>query len=311
MAAAPVRLDALIGATPLVELQHLSPKPGVRLLAKLEGQNPSGSIKDRVALALLDEAEANGKLKPGGTVIEASSGNTGIALATLARQRGYAAKIVMPRHVPPSIPELLSLLGADVIYCDSVAGMKGAMDRAKDLADANGWFALGQFTSRLNVEAHYRTTGTEIANAAPNAAVFVAGIGTGGTIMGVGRRLRETSPKVRIIGVEPRHGEHLQGLVDVEEAFAPPLLNLDELNGRIMVDNAAAIRATERLIGQEGLLAGISGGACLHAALRVAETMERGDIVFMCSDGAWKYIPARPWDAARADDHSLDNIHWW
>ena len=289
----------------------MSPKPGVRIFAKLEGQNPSGSVKDRIALGLVEQAEAEGMLRPGQTLVEASSGNTGIALAMVAKQKGYPLKVVIPMEVVPSIADVFRLYGIEVVWCRSCVGMKSAIDRSLELADAHGWHNVAQFTNPLNVRIHHDTTGQEIVDALPEVDVFVAGIGTGGTLMGVGTRLREHNPAVQLIGVEPKLGEHLQGLRCLEEGYRPPLLDLDLLDGRMLVDSASAIAAAERVVREEGINAGISAGATLAAALRRAERMDRGNIVVMFSDGGWKYIPARPWDAAREGSAELDNIHWW
>ncbi|HEU0020343.1 MAG TPA: cysteine synthase family protein [Dehalococcoidia bacterium] len=301
----------LIGDTPLVELAHLSPKKGIRFFAKLEGQNPSGSIKDRIALAMVEEAELRGALRAGDTIIEASSGNTAIALALVAKQRGYRVRVIIPGEVAPSIGDLLELYGAEITWCEPKAGMKGAIDLAREMAQAQGYHYLGQFDNRINLETHYRTTGEEIARALPQIDVLVAGIGTGGTITGVGQRLRETNSHLQIVGVEPRMGETLQGLRSLSEGYVPPLLDLALLNRRFLVDSATAIDTSHRIIEKEGLLAGISSGATLHAALRVAEAMDTGNFVVMFSDGGWKYLPARPWDAARAGNADLDETHWW
>ena len=307
----PVPLLSLIGNTPLVELKRLSPKPGVRLFAKLEGQNPSGSIKDRIVKAIVEAAERRGDLRPGDTIIDASSGNTAIAIASLSKQKGYSARVVIPQGVPATIVDLLRLFGVDVTWCDSHAGMKGAIDEALRQAEANGFYLLNQFEDGENVQAHYDGTGLEIAQALPQVDAFVAGIGTGGTVMGAGRRLREANPNVRIIGVEPRLGDRLQGLRSLSEGFASPLLDINQLDGRFLVDSASALSTAHAVVRSEGIVAGVSSGACLHAALRVAERMDRGNIVVMFSDGGWKYLPARPWDVPQAEAPSLDETHWW
>ena len=301
----------LVGNTPLVELTRMSPKPGVRIFAKLEGQNPSGSIKDRIALAMIEKAETEGHLRPGGTIVEASSGNTAIALAFVGKQKGYAVRVVIPGEVAPSIGDLLHLYGAEITWCEPRAGMKGAIDLALEMSRSEGFHYAGQFDNRINLRTHYHHTGAEIAAALPSVDVFVAGIGTGGTITGVGRRFREINPQVKIVGVEPRMGESLQGLRSLSEGYVPPLLDLGLLDRRFLVDNATAIDMSRRIVEHEGILAGISAGAALHAAYRVAEDMDRGNIVVMFSDGGWKYLPARPWDAARAGSEALDDTHWW
>lgn len=300
-----------VGRTPLVELKRLNPKPGVRLFAKLEGQNPSGSIKDRVAMAMVDELEQAHGLRPGATLVEASTGNTAIALAMVARQRGYDLKVVIPQGVVASIADILQLYGVEILWVRPKAGMCGAIEESQRLAAERGWFAVGQFSNPVNVETHYRTTGAEIARALPRVDVLVAGIGTGGTLMGVGRRLRELNPDLKIIGVEPRLGDCLQGLRSLDEGYRPPLLDLDRLDGRFLVSSDLAIQAAHRIIREEGIMAGVSSGAALHAALRVAERVEHANIVVMFSDGGWKYLPSRPWQAAEGGDARLDETHWW
>ncbi len=300
-----------VGSTPLVELKRLQPREGVRIFAKLEGQNPSGSVKDRIALGLVRAAEAEGRIKPGDTLVEASSGNTGIALAMVGRRLGYEINIVLPKSVAPSITDVLEAYGVETIFCDQCEDMKTAIDLAERLAGKYGWTPLRQFWSRTNRDVHYTTTGVELVQQLPQIDVFVAGIGTGGTIMGVGQRLREANPRVRVVGVEPKLGDRLQGLRHIDDGFRPPLLDLDQLDGRRMVDNASALRAAEQVIRVEGINAGVSAGATLHAALKEAEKMERGNIVVMFSDGGWKYLPAKPWQAAHDEDPRLDDVHWW
>jgi cysteine synthase B len=303
-------LDA-IGNTPLVELHHLAPHEGVRLFAKLEGQNPSGSVKDRIALAMVDAAEKQGEIRPGDTLVEASTGNTAIALAMVARQKGYELKVVLPEGVVPVIEDVLTLYGVEFIESEPKAGMLGAIETARTLSATRGWYAVRQFENPANLEVHARTTGEEIARALPEVDVLVAGIGTGGTIMGVGQRLRRQNPALRVIGVEPRLGERLQGLRNLDEGYRPPLLNLDLLNGRFQVASDQALAAAHRIIRTEGIMAGVSSGATLVAALRVAEQVKRGTFVLMFSDGGWKYLPTRPWDAALAGSRLLDETHWW
>jgi cysteine synthase B len=289
----------------------MAPKPGVRIFAKLEGQNPSGSVKDRIALAMVERAEQQGLLHPGDTIVEASSGNTAIALAMIAKQKGYAVRVIIPGEVAPSIGDLLELYGAEITWCEPRAGMKGAIDLALEMSREDGFHYVGQFDNPMNLQTHYATTGDEIARALPVVDVLVAGIGTGGTITGVGRRLREANPDVKIVGVEPRMGEALQGLRSLSEGYVPPLLDLSLLSRRFLVDNATAIDMSRRIVESEGILAGISSGAALHAAFRVADDLPRGNIVVMFSDGGWKYLPARPWDAARSGSEALDETHWW
>ena len=307
----PRHIFDLIGNTPLVELTHLAPRPGVRIFAKLEGANPGGSVKDRIVLAMIEEAEREGTLKPGATIVEASTGNTAIALALVGRQKGYGVHVVMPKGVVASVPDILRLYGVEITWCESEGGMRRAVETAHEIAGSTGAYVLGQFTKQANVEAHYETTGVEIADALDRVDVFVAGLGTGGTIMGVGRRLRERFPNVRVVGVEAVLGDHLQGLRSLAEGYLPPLLDLKQLDGRYLVDSASAIRTVRRVIEAEGILAGVSSGATLHTAFRVAEGMDRGNIVVMFSDGGWKYLPSHPWDAAERGDEALNEVYWW
>ena len=304
-------LTRLVGNTPLVELTRLAPKPGVRIFAKLEGNNPTGSLKDRVALALVESAERKGLLHPGDSIIEASSGNTALALGFVAKQRGYRAKVVLPRGVAPSIGDLLALYDVDIEWSEARAGLLGAIEKAKRCAEQEGCHLLGQFSDEANVEVHYRDTGGEILRDLPHVDVFIAGIGTSGTAMGVGRRLKEACPDVHIIGVEPRLGNRLQGLRNISEGFIPPLLELEKLDGRFLVDSASAFERVRHVAEAEGIFVGVSSGATLHVALRLASRMSRGNIVVMFADGGGKYLPSRPWRAAARRSRSLDDVHWW
>ncbi len=304
-------LLGLVGHTPLVELPHMSPKRGIRIYAKLEGQNPSGSVKDRIVLAMVEAAERSGRLKPGNVVVEASSGNTAISLAMVGKQKGYRVRVVVPRRVAPSIGDLLRIFGAKVTWCESEGGMKHAIDLAVEISQQEGYYYLGQFTDEVNIQAHFYGTGAEMVEALPEVDALVAGIGTGGTIMGVGQRLRQANPRVRIVGVEPRMGDRLQGLRSLSDAYPPPLLRLDQLDRRYLVDSASAIKAARAVVAKEGLFAGVSSGATLYAALRLAKQMRRGNIVVMFSDGGWKYLPSRPWDATAKNARALDEVHWW
>lgn len=308
----------LVGDTPLVELRYLSPRPGVRIFAKLEGTNPTGSIKDRIARRLVEEGERDGRIRPGMTLVEASTGNTAIALALVAKQRDYRLRIVLPHGVVPAVPQVLEVLGSEIVWCPPEAGTRRAIDMAREMAraDPEHVFAVQQFSNPLNIDTHFHGTGSEIAHAFERTGervdILVAGIGTGGTIMGVARRLRRSFPEVRVVGLEPALGEYLQGLRHIEESFVPPLLDLDELNGRWIVTAHDSINAAKQVAEREGLLVGISSGACLHIALKEAARYP-GDcnIVCMFSDSGWKYLPAQPWEAAAAREVSLDEVHWW
>jgi cysteine synthase len=307
----PQRVLDTIGATPLVELTRLSPKPGVRIFAKLEGQNPSGSVKDRVALALVRECEARHPLAPGSLLVEASTGNTAIALAVVAKQRGYRLKVVVPEGVAPSIGYILDTLGVECVQSPPKAGMRGAIEMAERVAAAEGGVLTGQFYSQANVDAHEHGTGAEILAQLPSVTHFIAGIGTGGTVTGVARCLKGANPHVRVVGVEPHMGEVLQGIRCVDEGFAPPLLDLERLDGRFLVSAAQALQLCKRVAVEEGILVGVSSGATLHVALRLAERVDSAEIVCMFADSGAKYLPASPWEAAMAQDARLDEVHWW
>ena len=301
-----------IGNTPLVDVSRLSPKSGVRIFAKLESHNPTGSIKDRVAKQMVLSAEAEGLLTPGQTIIEASTGNTALALAMVSKQRGYRMKAVVSTRSTPGMGELLETHGVEVIWCEPQAGMKGAIDLAKKMAAEHGWYAPCQFENQANVLTHYETTGPEILDALPQVDVFVAGMGTGGTLMGVGRRLKERNPQTRVIGVEPHMGDPLQGLRSLEEGYIPPLLDLDRLDGRFLVDSRTAFQCAREVLDETGIFAGVSSGAALHCAQRVAQRMDRGIIVVIFADGGWKYLSASPWrEAAQRQVDHPDNMAWW
>ena len=308
------RLDffSAVGNTPLVELSHSSPKKGVRLFAKLEGNNPSGSIKDRVASFIIRTAEESGALTPGQTIVEASTGNMAMALAAAAKQRGYKMRAVVPPQIAPGIADLLKLFGVEITWMDPRSGMLGPIEEAQRLADENGWWFAQQFSSPANVKAHYETTGPEILAALPQVDAFVAGIGTGGTVTGVGRRLKEKNPDTIIVGVEPKFGERLQGLRSLEEGYIPPLLEMTLLNRRFIVDSPSAFDAVRRLVELEGIFAGISSGAVLHAALRVAEGMDSGNVVMIFADHGWKYVNAFPWMSHQErPEGAPDDVAWW
>ena len=301
-----------VGGTPLVELARSSPRVGVRLFAKLEGNNPSGSVKDRVALRIIEAAEERGELSPGQTIVEASTGNMALALAACAKHRGYAMRAVVPPQVAPGIPELLALYGVEVLWAEPRSGMLGPIEEARRLARENGWWFAQQFASPVNVQAHYDGTGREILDALPQVDAFVAGIGTGGTVTGAGRRLKERNPRTVVVGVEPHFGERLQGLRSLEEGYIPPLLDMTLLDRRFMVDSVSAFDAVRRLVEAEGVFAGISSGAVFHAARRVAADMESGNVVMVFADHGWKYLNAFPWMARQErPEGAPDDVAWW
>jgi cysteine synthase len=280
-----------IGNTPLVGLPRLSPRSDVRLWAKLEGHNPTGSVKDRIAKAMVDDAEKSGRLAPGATLVEPSSGNTGIALALVARVRGYRLVVVMPENTSAERRQLLELYGAEVVASPAAGGSNGAIARAEELAgDHPDWVMLYQYGNPANVTAHYETTGPEIWRDLPEVTHFVAGLGTSGTLVGVGRYLKEQNPHIQVVAAEPEYGDLVYGLRNLDEGFVPPIFEEGVLDRRIKVGSRDALARTRELAAAEGVFAGISTGAILHVALRVAELAEQADIVVLAPDGGWKYL---------------------
>src|SRR5579864_9130049 len=285
-----------IGNTPLVELKSFSPRPGVRIFAKLEGANPSGSVKDRIAKKMIEEAEASGKLTPGSILLEPTSGNTGIALAMIARVKGYSFTAVMPDNVTQERRQMLELYGAKIVYSDGALGSNGAVRLAKELASSDDRYVmLYQYGNDANPRAHYEGTAVEIIRDLPDIDVFVAGLGTGGTLTGNARRLKEYNPAIRVVAAEPMQGDGVQGLRSLEDGFVPPVLDQSLLDAKILVSSIDSIRRTRQLKDQEGIFAGPSCGASLHAALRVAGSMEHGQIVTILADGGWKYLSEELW----------------
>jgi cysteine synthase B len=284
-----------LGDTPLVGLPRLSPAPNVRLWAKLEDRNPTGSVKDRPALAMIEAAEADGRLRPGSTVLEPTSGNTGISLAMAAKLKGYRLICVMPENTSIERTQLLTAYGAEIISSPAAGGSNQAVAMAKKLAAEHpDWVMLYQYGNPANADAHYRGTGPEILRDLPTLTHFVAGLGTTGTLVGVGRYLREHKPDVQIIAAEPRYGELVYGLRNLDEGFVPELYDPDVLTSRFSVGSRDALRRTRQLLETEGIFAGISTGAILHAALAVAEkaagTGEDADVAFIVADAGWKYL---------------------
>jgi cysteine synthase len=287
-------LDAL-GDTPLVGLPRLSPAPDVRLWAKLEDRNPTGSVKDRVALRMIEAAEQDGVLRPGCTILEPTSGNTGISLAMAAKLKGYGLVCVMPENTSEERRALLKAYGARIVASPAVGGSNEAVRRAKELAKQNpDWVMLYQYGNPNNADAHYAGTGPEVLRDLPTVTHFVAGLGTTGTLVGAGRYLREHKPDVQIVAAEPRYGELVYGLRNLDEGFVPELYDPDVLTGRYSVGSYDALRRTRQLLETEGIFAGISTGAILHAALAVAEKAaaagQAADVVFIVADGGWKYL---------------------
>jgi cysteine synthase B len=285
----------LIGNTPLVDVSRLSPNPNVRIIAKLENQNPFGSVKDRIAKSMIEDAEKNGRLKPGQTLIEPSSGNTGIALAAIAQIKGYPIKILMPTSVSIERRQMLDIFGAEVILTPGEEGSNGAVARAIEMAKQNpDWCFLYQYANDANARAHYEGTGPEILRDCPEITHFVAGLGTSGTLMGTGRFLKEKKPDVKIIAVEPPLGESVEGLRNLDEGYVPPLFDnwhgFDILDRKRVVRPRESIEWTRRIVRECGIFAGISTGAALAGAAKIASEIEEGTIVFIVCDGGWKYL---------------------
>jgi cysteine synthase len=309
--ALPTSLLDLVGSTPLVELPRLSPKPTVRLYAKLEGQNPSGSIKDRVAKAMLDAAESSGELEPGRRLLEPTSGNTGIALALDARLRGYPLTCVVPANVTAERRKLLRLYGAEIVESPGEEGSNGAVRLALELAERDpSIFMPFQYANQANPRAHYEGTGAEIAAALDRVDVLVAGLGTGGTLMGAGERLRESFPDVVVAAAEPLPGDEVMGLRSLDDGYVPPILDVSKLDRKLLVSNADAVSGLKLLLEREGVLGGVSSGAVVHAALRLAEELDEGVVVCVLADGGWKYLSADFWDATDVEA-SMGRSVWW
>ncbi|MBA3688007.1 MAG: cysteine synthase family protein [Chloroflexi bacterium] len=284
-------LLSTIGNTPVVELPHLAPAPRIRLYAKLEGANPTGSVKDRIALAMLTEARATGALQPGQTILEPSSGNTGISLAMIGRLMGHPVRIVMPDNTTVEREQLLRLYDAEIVPSPGAEGSNGAIRLAQELSAVDAsLFMPYQYGNPVNPRAHEEGTGPEILAAIPEVDVFVAGLGTGGTLTGVGRFLKRQRPGVRVIAAEPLPGEQVTGLRSLEEGFVPPVLDASVLDDRYLVSNRDAVIGVRRLMREERIFAGLSSGAALHVALRAAGEMREGNIVVLLADGGWKYL---------------------
>jgi cysteine synthase B len=307
----PASLLDLVGSTPLIELPRLSPKPSVRLYAKLEGQNPSGSIKDRIAKTMLDAAEAAGELEPGRRLLEPTSGNTGIALALAARLRGYPLTCVVPANVTAERRRLLELYGAEIVDSPGEEGSNGAVRLALEIAEAEpGFFMPFQYANEANPRAHYEGTGAEIAAALERVDVLVAGLGTGGTLMGAGDRLREAFPDLVVAAAEPLPGDEVMGLRSLEDGYVPPILDVAKLDRKLLVTNTDAVRGLRLLLEREGVLGGVSSGAVIHAALRMADELDAGVVVCVLADGGWKYLSADFWDAADVES-AMERSVWW
>jgi cysteine synthase B len=310
------RLDSilgLIGDTPLVAVHALSPNPDVQIWAKLEGQNPGGSSKDRIALKMVEMAEADGVLTPGDTILEPSSGNTGIGLALVAKLRGYRLRVVMPENVSIERRQLLEIFGAEVTLSPGEEGSNGAIRLAEKIAaNEDAYRFLFQYGNPANPLAHYERTGPEILRDCPEVDVFVAGLGTSGTLMGVGRFLKERKPGVRIVAVEPPSGELVQGLRNLDDGFVPPIFDPAVLDRKFIVRPRESIELTRRLLDECGVFAGISSGAAAAGAVKMAAEMDTGTIVTLLPDGGWKYLSSGAWtDDLDVVEERATRINYW
>jgi [CysO sulfur-carrier protein]-thiocarboxylate-dependent cysteine synthase len=299
-----------IGRTPLVELSRLSPKAGARVYAKLEGQNPTGSIKDRIAKTMVEAAEASGELEPGRELLEPTSGNTGISLAMVAKLKGYPLTCVLPENSTPERVRMLELYGAKIVLSPGSEGSNGAVRHALRLAESESrYFMLNQYANEANPRAHYEGTGAEIAEALPRVDAFVAGLGTGGTLMGAGERLRESFPDVLIAAAEPFQGDLVYGLRSLADGYVPPILDVAKLDRKILVSNDESLTGLRALLGREGIFAGVSSGAVIHVARRIATELDDDAVVVaVLADAGWKYLSADFWtEGARTMEDHL----WW
>src|SRR6202012_536225 len=302
-----------IGHTPLIELKRMSPKPGVRIWAKLESRNPTGSVKDRGARALIEDAEEKGLLSPGQTILEPTSGNTGISLAMICGRKGYKLRVVMPENVTPERTQLLRMYGAEIVYSEGSKGSNGAVELALKLsAEDPSLYMPYQYGNEANPNAHYNGTALEILEELDEVSAFVAGLGTGGTLMGNGRRLKETlGDAVKIVAAEPMQGEPVRGLRSLEAGFIPPIIDLSVLDRKIFVTNRDAILFTRKLLDEEGLFAGVSSGAIARVAVRIAAELDEGNVVFIVADDGWKYLSSGIYTRPVDEIENLDATVWW
>jgi len=303
-----------IGNTPLIELRRLSPKPGVRIWAKMESFNPTGSVKDRVARSMIEDAEEKGLIRPGQTILEPTSGNTGISLAMICRRKGYALKVVMPDNVTPERTQLLQMFGAEIVYSPGDQGSNGAVAMALEIAESDASYYMPyQYGNEANPLAHYNGTAPEILDELDgDISAFVAGLGTGGTLMGNGRRFKEEiGDRVKIVAAEPMQGEPVQGLRSLDDGFIPPIIDLSVLDRKIFVTNRDAIVWTRKLLDEEGIFAGVSSGAIASIAVRIANEMDEGNIVFIVCDDGWKYLSSGIYTKPVDEIADLESTLWW
>jgi cysteine synthase len=300
-----------IGNTPLVELPRLSPKPEVKIYAKLEGRNPTGSVKDRVARSMIEAAEAEGAIAPGQTILEPTSGNTGISLAMICRRKGYPLKVVMPDNVTEERTQLLRMYGAEIVYSEGAKGSNGAVEVALEMSQDSSYYMPYQYGNQANPRAHYDGTAVEILEELDSVAAFVGGLGTGGTLMGNGRRLKEADPETLIVAAEPMQGELVQGLRSLDDGFIPPIIDISLFDRKIMVSNRDAILWTRKLLDEEGIFAGVSAGAIARIAVRIGEELESGNVVFLIPDDGWKYLSSGVYTLPIDEIENLDSTVWW
>jgi [CysO sulfur-carrier protein]-thiocarboxylate-dependent cysteine synthase len=301
-----------IGGTPMVRLSRLSPKPEVKIFAKLEGCNPTGSVKDRVAKAMIESAEEQGLIAPGQTLLEPTSGNTGISLAMICKLRGYPLKVVMPDNVTEERTQLLSMYGAEIVYSEGAKGSNGAVELALEMAEADpSYYMPYQYGNEANPRAHYEGTAVEILEDLDEVTAFVGGLGTGGTLMGNGRRLKEANPETLVVAAEPMQGELVQGLRSLDDGFIPPIIDLSLLDRKIMVSNRDAIVWTKRLLEEEGIFAGVSSGAIAAIAARIAGELDGGNVVFLIPDDGWKYLSSGVYTKPIEELEGIDSTVWW
>jgi [CysO sulfur-carrier protein]-thiocarboxylate-dependent cysteine synthase len=301
-----------IGYTPLVELPRLSPKPEVRIYAKLEGRNPTGSVKDRIARAMIEGAEEEGLISPGQTILEPTSGNTGIALAMVCRRKGYPLEVVLPENVTEERIQLLHMYGAEIVFSEGAKGSNGAVEKALEMAEADASYYMPyQYGNDANPRAHYEGTAPEILEELDEVTAFVAGLGTGGTLMGVGRRLKEEDPDTKVVAVEPMQGEDVFGLRSLDDGFIPPILDLSLLDRKIMVSNRDAIVWTQRLLHEEGVFAGVSAGAIASVAVRIGAELDGGNVVFLIPDDGWKYLSSGVYTKPIEELEGIESTFWW
>jgi len=303
----------LVGNTPLVELTKISPKSSVKIYGKLEGQNPTGSIKDRVAKAMIEAAEASGELTPGRHLLEPTSGNTGHSLAMIAKLKGYPLTCVMPENATEERKRMLRLYGAEIVLSPGAEGSNGAVRLALELAEHDPkYFMPFQYANPANPRAHYEGTGAEIVEALDHVDVLVGGLGTGGTLMGTGERLRESFPDIVVAAAEPLPGDSVMGLRSLDDGYVPPILDVTKLDRKMLVSNAESVHAVKALLELEGIFAGVSCGAAVHVARKIAEEMDEGVIVTILPDAGWKYMSADFWEASDEDlEESMERTIWW